>query len=183
MNDVLIAITMQDGSLQIMTFVVNGRGSTLPEGAVWSNTPGYWVREPKDDIVASEVAKACVGQVVRTWRRMDRSELPTYDRTYRNAWVDDGAKIVHDMARAREVQRDRIRTYRHLQFEELDAQWMKAMGQKDQLSADAVEAQRQALRDMPADPRIDAAVTVDDLKAFENSPSVVSILRPEIGVQ
>lgn len=166
MNDILVAITMADGHLQIMTLVVNGRGSVLPENAVWSNVPGYWFRDPTDVVIQSEVDKACYGQSVASWRRIERSALSTHDRTYRNAWMDDGKSIVHNMEKAKEIHRNHIRKHRKAKLAELDAQWMKAMGGDDKAAAKAVETQRQVLRDAPADPRIAAAKTTDDLKAI-----------------
>jgi hypothetical protein len=47
---------------------------------------------------------------------------------------------------------------------ELDGQWTRATGQGKQAEADAVEAERQKWRDAPADPRIEAAQSVEELK-------------------
>jgi hypothetical protein len=47
---------------------------------------------------------------------------------------------------------------------ELDGQWTRATGQGKKAEQDAVEAERQKWRDAPADPRIDVAQTVEELK-------------------
>jgi hypothetical protein len=88
-------------------------------------------------------------------------------RTFRDAWrLDDGQTIVHiDMAAAREIWRQKIRMARIPKFEELDAAFMRAM--ETGADASAIVAQKQALRDAPADPAIDAASTPEELKLVQ----------------
>lgn len=155
-----VAITRADGGVSIMSFVVEGRGDALPSGAVWFGG-GNWVREPNDENIQSEVAKSVPDHV--SWRRITDAEIPA-DRTYRDALADDGKALSHDMAKAREIQREQLRHERAGIFPSLDADWMKAVGQGKADEAAAIEATRQALRDAPADPRIEAARTTDDLK-------------------
>lgn len=95
---------------------------------------------------------------------VDEAAVPA-DRTFRNAWTAAPGQIVHDMAKCRAIHRDRIRALRKPLLESLDAQWMKAIATGDSGAAAAAEAKRQRLRDAPADPSIDAARTVDELKA------------------
>jgi hypothetical protein len=68
------------------------------------------------------------------------------------------------MNKCREIHRNGIRATRKPLLEQLDAEWMKAMGRSDAAKAAEVEAKRQALRDAPADPLIDAATTPEELK-------------------
>jgi hypothetical protein len=60
-----------------------------------------------------------------------------------------------------------IRKERKVTLRDLDAKWMRATGQKDNAAADAIEAERQKWRDAPADPRIDAAQSVEELKQIK----------------
>lgn len=157
-----IAITRGDGGVSIMAFVVEGRGGILPEGAVWFSD-GVWVREPSDKNIESEVRK--VVPAFESWRRISDDEVPA-DRTFRDALVDNGT-LEHDIEKAREIHRDALRHERAKVFPDLDVAWMRAFASGDGKAAQAIEDQRQALRDVTADQRIDAAVSVEELKAIE----------------
>lgn len=100
---------------------------------------------------------------------------PPNDRTFRNAWVFDGAVIDVDMAVARDIHRDHIRIERLPRFDPFDTISIplsrKAAGgavlTTDEKNAiNTAEFQAQKLRDAPADPRIDTATTPDELKAL-----------------
>lgn len=93
------------------------------------------------------------------------SNIPA-DRTYRNGWQASGGLVRHDIAKCRTLHRDRLRALRKPLLEALDAQWMRAKGQGNEDAAAVIEARRQALRDAPADPRIEAAKSVEELKAI-----------------
>jgi fibronectin type 3 domain-containing protein len=73
--------------------------------------------------------------------------------------------ITVDMTKAREIKRDQLRAERRPLLEQLDVQFMRAQEQGDQTKADEIAARKQALRDVTADPAIDAATTPDELKA------------------
>jgi len=162
-----IAITLDDGSTAIMGFVTQGRGSTLPAGAQWtSEAAGWWKREPTDENVIEEIARMSsgAGPQPSRYRRIAQADIPQ-DRTYRNAWKDDGQAIVHDMAKAREIHRDRLRQMRVQLFEVNDIALADALAERDEPKRLEAIAQRNALRDVTKAPAIDAAQTVEDLKA------------------
>lgn len=69
--------------------------------------------------------------------------------------------ITIDMVKARAIWRERIRAARD--FASLDVQFQRALERGADTAA--IVAAKQALRDAPADPRIDAATTLDALKA------------------
>lgn len=94
-------------------------------------------------------------------------DIPS-DRTFRNAWdhPDAGtAPLKVDMVKARDIWRDKIRAARKPLLEALDDEFMIALekGQPTQ----AIAAQKQALRDATADPRIELAQTPEELKAVQ----------------
>lgn len=146
---------------------------------------GAWYREATDEVIKRELERTVVSgwigtdtppvflsDVVTSWRRIEEADIPT-DRTFRNAWVDAGDGVAVDMALARGLVREKIRQVRPERFQLLDNA-MKPLEVKAALGTitaaekralTGMEAQRQALRDAPADPAIDAAKTVDDLKA------------------
>lgn len=85
------------------------------------------------------------------------------NRFFRDAWSLSGDVITEDLAVAKEMFRDKIRQVRKPLLEALDADYMKAL----EASADTTQivADKQALRDAPASLAIDAATTIDELKA------------------
>jgi len=72
-----------------------------------------------------------------------------------------------DMAKAKQIHKNNIRTVRTEKLAELDIEFQRAL----EASADtsAIVAKKQALRDAPADSAIDAATTDAELKAQWNT--------------
>ena len=68
-----------------------------------------------------------------------------------------------DMAKAREIHKDKIRAARAEKFKELDIEFQKAL--ETGASTTDIVAKKQALRDAPADSVIAAASDADALKA------------------
>ena len=89
--------------------------------------------------------------------------VPT-DRTFRGAWQFSGAAVEIDMTAARDIHRDNLRAERKPLLEALDVAYMRAL--EDDTGTVDITAEKQALRDVTEDPRIDAAATPDELKAL-----------------
>lgn len=89
-------------------------------------------------------------------------DVPT-DRTFREAWKPD---LTLDMDRARDIWRDKMRAAREPMLAALDIEYQRADERGDAGAKQSVAAQKQSLRDVTADPAIDAALTPDDLKAI-----------------
>lgn len=160
-----VAITHPDGSLSIMSMATQARGSVLPYGAAWfNNNSGWWRRSPSPDVIANEIGK--IYPFAASWRRIEPTDVIAGPRTFRDAWVDNGTHVVADIVKARDVKVAQIRKERREVLANLDAEWMKHTGQGNKQAAADIEAQRQKWRDAPADPRIAAAQTVDDLLAI-----------------
>lgn len=89
------------------------------------------------------------------------------ERTFRGAWeADANAGIISvDMAVAKDIWRGKIRQARTEPLAALDTAYMKAL----ETGADTTQivSDKQALRDAPADPAIDAATTPAELKAVQ----------------
>ena len=68
-----------------------------------------------------------------------------------------------DMAKAKEIHKDKIRAARAEKFKELDIEFQKAL--ETGASTTEIVAKKQALRDAPADSGIAAASNTDALKA------------------
>jgi len=164
---VKVAITQADDTVAIMSFITLGRGDMLPFGAEWADKAGaIWMREPTPANLEHEIGRtAGLARPVKGYRIVAEAEVPT-DRTFRNALRDRGGKLEVDMPEARKIHLDRIRVARVAKLTELDGEWMRATGQGKKAEADAVEVQRQKLRDLPATLGAEAARTPEELKAL-----------------
>lgn len=87
-----------------------------------------------------------------SFKIINQSDLPS-DRTFRDAWKEDGGSIGVDITKAREVQKDKIRIAR--------APLMTALDHK-QNDGEDVSAERQRLKDFP-----DLVNTVTDLEELK----------------
>lgn len=95
------------------------------------------------------------------------------DRVFRDAWVanSETAVISVDMPKAKNIWRNKLRAARIAEFSRLDAEFMRALETGSDVSA--IVAQKQALRDAPAHPDIEAAQTPEQLKTVQ--PAGLSI--------
>jgi hypothetical protein len=101
-----------------------------------------------------EIAKVNPDGIVE----IDPSAIPN-DRTFRGAWRHD---LGIDMDKARDIHRDKLRRLREPVLAALDIELSRAFN--DAAKQSEIEAKRQALRDVTADPAIDAAKTPEELK-------------------
>ena len=118
---------------------------------------------PADEIAkwGAELQSKVVGH-----EPIDRATIPT-DRYFRNAWSRTSpGRIDVDMPKAREIHRDVLRRMRAPLFGEPDVDYVKADEAGDEAAKASVRSYKQALRDVPQDPRIDAAETPEELKAI-----------------
>ena len=136
------ALKMNDGSVAIMQIPSEHEDSS----------PENWIKKWPE----SERAK------VVSFHAIQDAEIPT-DRTYRNAWTWNG-KIEHDMTKARNVHRDRMRHARKPKLEALDAAYLRADEVGDAVLKSQISLQKQALRDVTAIPAIETAISVEQLK-------------------
>lgn len=86
------------------------------------------------------------------------------DRTFRGAWQFNGAAVEIDMDAAKAIHKDNLRVARKPLLDALDVDYMKALETGG--DAAAVAAQKQTLRDVTSDARIEAATTPEELKAL-----------------
>ena len=89
--------------------------------------------------------------------------VPT-DRTFRGAWTFNGDAVEVDMAAARDIHKDNLRSERKPRLADLDVAYMKALEAGS--GAAEIATQKQTLRDITDDARIAAAATPDALKAL-----------------
>jgi hypothetical protein len=87
------------------------------------------------------------------------------DRHFRGAWSLNGSVISEDMAKAKEIFKDKIREVRKPLLDAEDVTYMKALEAGDTDAQAASVAAKNALRDAPAAAAIDAASDIAALKA------------------
>jgi len=100
---------------------------------------------------------------------IDEAAVPA-DRTFRDAWVLTADALAVDMAKAREIHRNRIRAARAPLLAAADVAYMRALEAGQDTAA--IVARKNALRAAPADPAIEAATTPEALAAVW--PAVLS---------
>lgn len=94
---------------------------------------------------------------------IEASETPA-DRTFRNAWIRKGGKILEDFDKAAEIQKDKWRERRTPMLQALDAEYAKASEQMDVNKQYQIGLKRQELRDVTLIPK--SIKTVDQLRAY-----------------
>lgn len=100
---------------------------------------------------------------VTSVREIAEADIPD-DASFKEAWRDDGEKVVVDMSTARAIHMDRIREARDRELAALDFETMRAVGAGDDAKRDEVETRKQALRDIPQTFDLSQAKTPDELK-------------------
>jgi hypothetical protein len=101
---------------------------------------------------------------------IDKSDIPT-TRFFRDCWAFPFGKenyavesIYVDMDKARLQVQEMIRVEREPALQKLDIEYMRASEAKDESKMESIAALKQVLRDLPADPRIEAAKTPEELE-------------------
>ena len=87
------------------------------------------------------------------------------NRDFRGAWSLSGNVISEDLAKAKDIFRDKIREVRGPLLDAEDVEYMKALEADDAGAKAASVAAKAALRDAPAAAAIDAATDIASLKA------------------
>jgi len=89
------------------------------------------------------------------------------DRSFRDAWVLDSDKkvISEDVAKAKDIFKDKIREVRKPLLEAEDVTYMKALEADDASAKTASVNKKKSLRDAPAASAISSADTITKLKA------------------
>lgn len=87
------------------------------------------------------------------------------DRHFRGAWTLNGKVISEDMTKAKEIFKDKIREVRGPLLDAEDVVYMKALEGDDASAKTASVAKKKALRDAPANSKINSADTIAKLKA------------------
>lgn len=159
-------------------------GAFSPEAAVRHgfqlNENGRWHRAMTAENIEAELARS-TNLAGITWRQITTAELPLDyakpKRLFRNCWRSNGGKVAVDMSLARDEHMTRVRRVRDGVLKRKDGDWMREFSRGNQAAADAIEAERQRLRDVPQaiDAAVKSAETPEDLKAIWPQELITSI--------
>lgn len=78
--------------------------------------------------------------------------------------LDENNEFIHNMVKAREIWRNKIRRDRYKKLLELDVEYQRALETNDSTKMTEVADQKKVLRDAPNNPLIEAANTIPELK-------------------
>ncbi len=105
-------------------------------------------RSERHEAWVNEVKKKVVPEGVECFD-IEEKDMPK-DRIFRNAWDHHPAKKLHvNTGKAKDIHLHRMRKARERELVKLDAEWMKATGRGKKADADAIEAKREELRNLP----------------------------------
>ncbi len=79
-----------------------------------------------------------------------------------------------NMNKAKDIWRDKIRADRTAELNKLDVEYMRALEAGDTVKQAEIVAKKQALRDAPADKRINNATSPEELKTLDIVKEIVS---------
>ena len=97
------------------------------------------------------------------YKIIDKQDLDTLDEQFRNAWVcDTDLNPTICIQKAKEVWREKIRQKRGPVLLDLDVQYMRALESNNDTSE--IVQSKQELRDLPQNPDIESANSIEDLK-------------------
>jgi hypothetical protein len=159
---VTIAVTCADGACRVL-FTYTRRFDKLGN-VTWEVdlTPEY-IEEQINKVYAAPGHSGYLP--VQKWRILPGEEQK---HGYTGAWQDDDkGPLKFDMPKAREIHRNWLRRDRALAFVELDAAYLRADEAGDKSEKERIAAEKQRLRDITRLPAIEAATTIDELKAIE----------------
>jgi len=100
---------------------------------------------------------------ITSYEKISVNDLPA-TRSYRNAWERTGTTISHNMPKARDIHRDKLREARKPMLEVLDVAYQRADEQDDGPEKRRIAAEKQKLRDVTANKLIERA---KDIAALE----------------
>ena len=169
-DQVKIKVVRNDGSITILTFITDDHKQItmtrkVPDGAGGFITKvityGGVKRDATPENIEAELVRA--GLDFQSYTIIEDADIPT--RNYRDAWADgSGTAIIHDMTKAAEIMRDKLRIARAPLLTALDVEMSRAFD--DKVLQAEIEAKRQALRDVTIAPAIENAKNIEALDAL-----------------
>lgn len=145
-EQVKVAVERQDGGLSIMSIVIED---------------GHGIKnEITTELIQGEISRSVQNAI--EWFVLSDNEIPQ-SRIYRNSWENNNGVIVHNMIKARDIHRERMRFARIEKMEALDVAYMMADESGDNQMKRDIADQKNALREVTDIPEIEEADTIEEL--------------------
>lgn len=128
------------------------------DGSVGVLNPSPQCHLTLEEIAAKDLPEGCV-----EYQIFDAESLPS-DKTFRNAWALKDGQLEHDMDKARDLQKVRLRGLRAPLLSKLDVDYQKADEEDDRAKKKKIADKKKALRDITVHESILAASSVEELK-------------------
>jgi hypothetical protein len=157
-----VAVSRVDGGVTVMRVIENEYDPAGELRAHFDITPEY-----VDSLIAKHNWQGPLAPV--SWEFVPNDYIDdNTDHTYRNAWKHAPGQVKpdHDIGKARDIHRDKIRRERLRELDALDIEYLAADEDGDQPRKRTIAARKKKLRDATAHPAIDAATTLEALKAL-----------------
>ena len=127
---------------------------------IYETETGISIIVPSGELSIEKVFEKDVPEQYKASAKIvEDSEVPA-DRAFRNAWKLDKDKIVEDVGKSKEVQKEKLRAERKALLEEQDVLYMKALENGSDTAS--IVAEKQRLRDITK--KVDLCKTIDDIK-------------------
>jgi hypothetical protein len=126
---------------------------------IYPTETGVAIIHPTGELSIEEVAAKDMPAGV-PYRIVNDDEVPS-DRTFRNAWKDEGG-IKVDMGKAKDLTKNRLRAERKPLLEAQDVAFQRAL--ESGADTSAIVSEKQRLRDVTK--QVDALTSLDELKAL-----------------
>ena len=131
------------------------------DGSVGVITP---TTKALETLSLQQIAQKDVPSGAVSYRIVNASEIPS-DRSYRGAWVCDQNHVIgHDLVKAKELHKDKLRALRAPKLAKLDIEYQKADELSDSAKKQEVAAKKQALRDITTHESVLNASSIEELK-------------------
>jgi hypothetical protein len=102
---------------------------------------------PNAELTFEEIIQKSVPQGIK-YTIVSKSEIPI-NRLYRDAWIFQNEKIKVDVEKAKEIQKNNIRSVRDKIFKDKDIEYMRALELQDNSKISEIVEQKNKLRDVP----------------------------------
>jgi len=149
-KDVPVTLTEPPEIIRQKILVASHAGTRL------DSTPSMMLREYAE--------RFCLLYAETPFRIIDDAAVPA-DRTFRESWKLGTLGVEQDMAKCREIHKTNLRRLRAPKLAALDIEYMRADEVGDTAKKANLAKQKQALRNVTADPAIASASTPEELKA------------------
>lgn len=129
-----------------------------PDGGVAFFTKSPNCNKSLEELVDKVAPKDAISHAI-----VDESVFPQ-DKEYRGAWEFDGKKVVHNLDKAKEIHKEKLRFMRNEKMSKLDVEYQRADEKGDQAEKKSIGSKKQKLRDITKNPEISAARSIEELK-------------------